>query len=403
VAGSVSSKLSAWYKRIVIKAKIVLGACVIVCGLLGSFVDATQTVTQPFLGITFYHETETTPRALSINVAVVDLTAPGISFLVTPQGPAPAPVSSGVPDETVVQTTRQFVNATGVQLAVNASFFAIDNEHTVNGLTWTNNLGLTASKGNAYSPWQPPPSTDNNFDDALNITAANAAAIVKMPSTVTTGFETNPSVSLYNTVTGSTRLLTNGVVKAPSTCGSLCDLNPRTAAGLTTGNRKLILMTVDGRQTGVSEGVTLVELARYMANYGATNAINLDGGGSSTMVANYYDDRGGGVLVNKPSGAERLVGTNLGVFALPNGDFNQNGYVDAADYVMWRNSIGGQAAYDAWRQHFGMLGSSVNTPGAGAALSVPEPTGWLLTCFGAIVGWCAGSRAIRGRHSLRHS
>jgi exopolysaccharide biosynthesis protein len=377
-------------------------ACAAFCGLFTNSLRATQTATQPFLGITLYHETETTPRTLSINVAVIDLSAPGISFLVTPQGPAPAPVSGGVPDETVVQTTRQFVNATGVQLAVNASFFAIDNEHTVNGLTWTNNLGLTASKGNAYSPWQPPPSTDNNFDDALNITSANKASIVKMPSTVTTGFETNPSVSLYNTVTGSTRLLTNGVVKAPSTCCSLCDLNPRTAAGLTLNNSKLILMTVDGRETGISDGVTLVELAGYMANYGATNAINLDGGGSSTMVANYYDDRGGGVLVNKPSDSERLVGTNLGVFALPNGDFNQNGYVDAADYVMWRNSIGGQAAYDAWRQHFGMLGNSVNTSGAGAALAVPEPTGWLLVFCGAIVGWCAGWRRIGGRATPWH-
>jgi exopolysaccharide biosynthesis protein len=379
------------------KAKFIFGACSILCGLLASSVEATQTITQPFLGITLYHETETSPRTLSINVAVIDLSAPGISFLVTPRGPAPAPVSGGAPDETVVQTTRQFVNATGVQLAVNASFFAIDNERTVNGLTWTNNLGLTGSKGNAYSPWQPPPSTDNNFDDALNITSTNSASIVKMPSTVTTGFETSPSVSLYNTVTGSTRLLTNGVVKSPSTCGSLCDLNPRTAAGLTAGNKKLILMTVDGRETGVSDGVTLVELAGYMANYGATNAINLDGGGSSTMVANYYDDRGGGVLVNKPSDAERLVGTNLGVFALPNGDFNQNGYVDAADYVMWRNSIGGQAAYDAWRQHFGMLGNSVNTPGAGAALSVPEPTGRLLMVLGLVFGWCVGLRRIGGR------
>jgi exopolysaccharide biosynthesis protein len=385
------------------KAKFIFGACSILCGLLASSVEATQTITQPFLGITLYHETETSPRTLSINVAVIDLSAPGISFLVTPQGPAPAPVSGGVPDETVVQTTRQFVNATGVQLAVNASFFAIDNEHTVNGLTWTNNLGLTASKGNAYSPWQPPPSTDNNFDDALNITSANKASIVKMPSTVTTGFETNPSVSLYNTVTGSTRLLTNGVVKAPSTCGSLCDLNPRTAAGLSSGNTKLILMTVDGRETGVSDGVTLVELAGYMANYGATNAINLDGGGSSTMVANYYDDRGGGVLVNKPSDAERLVGTNLGVFALPNGDFNQNGCVDAADYVMWRNSIGGQAAYDAWRQHFGMAGNSVNTAAAGSTLAVPEPTDWLLAVLGIVFGWCARLRRIGGRTVVGHS
>src|SRR5438132_1444781 len=83
----------------------------------------------------------------------------------------PQPVFNGVPDETVIQTPRAFLNTTGAQLAVNASFFAISAEHTVNGKTWTNDLGLTASKGDAYSPWEPPPRTDNNYDDALNITA----------------------------------------------------------------------------------------------------------------------------------------------------------------------------------------------------------------------------------------
>ena len=132
-----------------------------------------------------------------------------------------------------------------------------------------------------------------------------------MPATIVTGYETSPSVSLYNTVTGKNRILTNGAVVAPATCGSFCDPNPRTAAGLTSGNSKLILMTVDGRDEGVSDGATLVDLAGFMAKYGATNAINLDGGGSTQMAANYYNDGANAKLVNVPSEAERSVGTNL--------------------------------------------------------------------------------------------
>src|SRR6476646_370401 len=93
----------------------------LLCWPLVGVAPAVQTVTQPFLGITLYHETKTTPRAITLNVAVIDLNAPGISFLVTAQGPAPQPVFNGVADETIIQTPPQFLNATSAQFAVNAS------------------------------------------------------------------------------------------------------------------------------------------------------------------------------------------------------------------------------------------------------------------------------------------
>ena len=272
------------------------------------------------------------------------------------------------------------------QIAINTTFYAISAIHNVDGKNWTNNLGLVASRGDAYSKWEPPPRTDNNFDDALNITQTNKASFVKMPATVTTGYETSPAVTLYNTVTGKNRLLQNGASVAPVSCGSFCDLNPRSAAGLTSGNSKLLLMTVDGRQTGFSEGVTLVELAGYMASYGATNAVNLDGGGSTQMVANYYGDTTAAMLVNSPSGSERSVGASLAVYALPNGDYNQNGLVDTADYVTWRNSIGGQLGYNAWRSKFG------TRPVAASGESVPEPA---VSAFAVAVFSCLARFAKR--------
>ena len=360
----------------------------ILCGLLASCASAAQTVTYPFLGVTLYQRTEKSPRPLKISVAEIDLAAPGISFLMTPRGPAPQPVYNGVPDETVIQTTRQFVNSSGAQLAINASYYDISNIHTVNGLSWTNNLGLTASEGDVYSPWLNETHTDNNYDDALNITANNSASIVKMPSNGRNGYGTTPSVTLYNTVTGKNRLLTNGALSAPSSC-TICGLNPRTAVGLTAGNTKLIMMTIDGRRTGVSEGVTLVELAGYLDDYGVTNAINLDGGGSTQMAANYYNDGQNARLVNTPSESERSVGTNLGVFALPNGDFNLNGTIDAGDYVVWRKSVGGTLGYTAWRSRYGAAGGSGTELDSSA---IPEPTALPLLATLIAATW------LRARH-----
>ena len=194
------------YNGSVVIDRVVSLGTVVFCVLLAGSAKGAQTVTYPFLGVTLYHETLSSPRPLSINVAEIDLSAPGISFMMTPRGPAPQPVFNGVPDETVIQTPRQFVNSSGAQLAVNGAFYAISAIHTVGGLKWTNNNGLTASKGDAYSPWNSGPYNDNNYDDALNITASNQASFVKMPSSVTTGYETNPAVSLYNTVTGKEAL-----------------------------------------------------------------------------------------------------------------------------------------------------------------------------------------------------
>ena len=67
--------------------------------------------------------------------------------------------------------------------------------------------------------------------------------------------------------------------------------NPRTAIGYTADN-KLILVAVDGRENS-SIGLTLNELSALMKELGCTNAMNLDGGGSTVMYVN-------GRIVNKP-------------------------------------------------------------------------------------------------------
>jgi hypothetical protein len=91
---------------------------------------------------------------------------------------------------------------------------------------------------------------------------------------------------------------------------SIPKVHPRSAAGITKDG-SLILMVVDGRQPE-SRGVSLAELATLMQEAGAVQAINLDGGGSSTLVVN-------NVLVNRPAGKtiQRQVMSALAVFYTP--------------------------------------------------------------------------------------
>ena len=89
--------------------------------------------------------------------------------------------------------------------------------------------------------------------------------------------------------------------------------HPRTAVGVSRDGRRLWLVTVDGRQPAHSAGMSLLELGSLMRDLGAFQAINLDGGGSTALVAR--NARGELVVANRPSDAqgERPVGNALAV------------------------------------------------------------------------------------------
>ena len=88
----------------------------------------------------------------------------------------------------------------------------------------------------------------------------------------------------------------------------------------------------------------------------------------------------------------------LNVIAGLPGDYNQNGDVDGADYVLWRKNLGNVASlanddtpgvglddYTRWRTHFGQTGGSGSGAGANSAVPEPASAGWLLL-GGAVVG-----------------
>lgn len=93
-----------------------------------------------------------------------------------------------------------------------------------------------------------------------------------LPVTVAASADVDLSIS------GSQRLVTNGVVTAAPGTGE-----PRTAAGVSADGSTIYIVSIDGRQSH-SRGMALDELGEFMVELGAHNAVNLDGGGSSTLL-----------------------------------------------------------------------------------------------------------------------
>ena len=117
--------------------------------------------------------------------------------------------------------------------------------------------------------------------------------------------------NVWDAIGGGPVLVSDGVDVVGTCVGSGCGRNPRTGVGVR-ADGKLLLVVVDGRQPKWSVGATMHEFAGIFLKLGATGAMNLDGGGSSTMVVN-------GEVMNRPSdGEQRRVST--AVLVLPGPD-----------------------------------------------------------------------------------
>jgi len=240
-----------------------------------------------------------------VHVVTIDLRQPGLNLLVTPGDPdSDEPLKA--------RTTSRFLEEFGLQLAVNGDGFTP--WHSNNLLDYypeagdpVTPLGLSASKGTVYAQ-------DLHDHPALYLSRNNTARF------------NSPPGQIYNAISGSPILVLQGklavggkdIPQGTSDDGPAETSQPRTAIGLDKNNRKLIIIVVDGRQPGYSEGATLSELAQFLIDAGAYTGMNLDGGGSSTLVM--QGNNGGAVVLNSPidnhiPGRERNVGNHLGIYA----------------------------------------------------------------------------------------
>ncbi len=154
----------------------------------------------------------------------------------------------------------------------------------------------------------------------------DAAAVLSAGEKVKILFHLKPEDDFENVLCAGPRLLKDGKVDVASKEEQFKKdvaegKAPRTAVGITKDGG-VLLVVIDGRNPAVSMGLTLQELAELLLDLGAYNAVNLDGGGSSTMVI-------GDKVVNVPSdGSERKIATALLLMAdkINKNTFNEAGF-----------------------------------------------------------------------------
>ena len=244
-------------------------------------------------GVGYQRMVRLQPRPLVIHVITVDLKTNGLRFLVTP------PDNPGTKMPLTARTTSQFLEEFGLDIAVNGDGFspwwsrssADFYPHVGDSVA---PRGEAASRGIVY--WTSQAQVPTLYISSRNTVSFDAPA--------------NP----YNAISGETLIVMGG-----SRVDDLntTDLHPRTAIGYSKNERYLYIVVVDGRQPFYSAGMTLSELADLMISLGAHYAMNLDGGGSSTLVVRGKD--GAPRILNSPidqyiPGRERAVANHLGIY-----------------------------------------------------------------------------------------
>jgi len=162
----------------------------------------------------------------------------------------------------------------------------------------------------------------------------------KIGDPVVLNLSTTPDWKNYSmSLTGSSILIKDGKIpeKFSYSPQDITKASPKTAIGITADGRQLIAMTVDGRQAS-SVGFTLQEMASYMKYLGAYNAINMDGGGSTTMVARKPGETSIEVVNSPSDGRLRGVASGLGIFTTAPASELSGLILEAEDYNVFVNT-----------------------------------------------------------------
>ena len=233
-----------------------------------------------------------------VHVLRVDLLDPDVRFTSTPRS------ENYLPDieETLGLTTSHFLIRNGVQAAINGNWFAPccsdwdGLAEDIWGLAISSNVVVSAQD-------------TETFSTSMLISPDN------VPTMIGTNWPPANTDGAYTALSGKNPLLYQGRY-----VGTNVLVAPRTAIGHSQDKRYLFLLTIDGRQPGYSDGAADLDTAAWMSRFGASDAQNLDGGGSTTMAVS--DGQGGAIVLNRPihegiPGLERVVANHLGIFAKP--------------------------------------------------------------------------------------
>ncbi|MBA3503383.1 MAG: phosphodiester glycosidase family protein [Deltaproteobacteria bacterium] len=236
---------------------------------------AADTWSDPYPGVRRLLRTTATQN---VNVLVVDLCAPGVSVRATKTNERQRIVSS-------------FGALVDAQAAINGDFFSFEN-YSTNGPSMSGGAAWGGADGTYVAPVQFGP---------------GRVALPAHGSTAGVGPWAREVVS------GHPSLIVGGMLR-DNDGDPLCTArHPRTALGFDKAHTKLFLAVIDGRATN-RLGMICTEMRSLFVELGAHDAVNLDGGGSSTM---WLASKG---VVNNPSdGQQRVVANHLAIRATGQG------------------------------------------------------------------------------------
>ncbi len=229
---------------------------------------AAERTTKPYSGVVHIHRTDNAQDYHLVFLAPRAMEAVGTD-----------------PDK-AWSVVSEFAERVGAEIAINANFFSK-----------TESCGVTAGEGRLWTAvYEGCPMTMAFFRDG---TAAIFQGRLRKDGAL------SPSVGLLAAVSGRPRLVENSQASPPSE-KFMTVRHPRTALGLKKDGM-LVILVADGRREAAL-GFTGPEMSEILLAESVVNAINLDGGGSTTL---YIKAEGG--VQNKPSdGHQRVVVNHLG-------------------------------------------------------------------------------------------
>ena len=255
------------------------------------------------------------PRLMKAYVVKVDLTTPGIGFTATERDPLWGKPMPDYTNKTFLvntkrETTTDFMmrrrgEGKNVEIAFNTSGWGPWGGAGCNSTyaalhRWELSDGMEVSHGKKPGM------------GAYFIVRKDGSAEIR--SVLKPSMTNNMAFAHY----GIRALLKNGKRTKDADPAKAKGVHPRTAVGLTADKKTLVILAVDGRQPGCSIGATCADLADILLKEGCSDAVNMDGGGSTSLVVWDCGDERPIMLNHHAKGYVRKTAMNLGItFAAP--------------------------------------------------------------------------------------
>ena len=254
-----------------------------------------------FKGVKYIRDVRKNPRPLVLHILKIDLRNKNLAFLVTPPEYSKHHVLKA-------QTTSEFLVKNKLDIAINGDFFlpwhykSLTDYYPHTGDPVSPN-GIAISKGISYVT-----RTVDKFS-TLFIDLENQFS-----------FDSSPDLkNISNAISSKPMIMRNNKIENDALNAEdhfYSRIHPRTAIGLDKKKQTLIILVADGRQQGYAMGLTGLEIIIIMKEHGASDIMNLDGGGSSTLVISNGEDKY--LLLNSPihhhiPGIERPVANHFGI------------------------------------------------------------------------------------------